>query len=231
MHLNRVHVDASSIAGAGKGLFASQKILAGEVFTCYPGDALLFRSASADDSLDVLFGEHVPSHRRDASRVAASEARAYEIPTRHEGAPVGLVGDPELAHQPAYLGHMVNDCATLTSSAADSVAQYALTAAKTANAAHVPVEGCHMASIALKDIEEGEEVTCSYGPRYWLSRLGCTVSEMQRAELDLGVELRRGGDLSREMLPLMARPDCDFPAWILDCFERSRNETASKSGQ
>lgn len=57
MHLNRVHVDASSIAGAGKGLFASQKILAGEVFTCYPGDALLFRSASADDSLDVLSTE------------------------------------------------------------------------------------------------------------------------------------------------------------------------------
>uniref|UniRef100_A0A7S2G8D0 SET domain-containing protein n=1 Tax=Haptolina brevifila TaxID=156173 RepID=A0A7S2G8D0_9EUKA len=172
--------------------------------------------------MDVQFGEHVPSHRRDANRVTSEEARAYEIPTRQDGASIGLVGDPELAHQPAYLGHMVNDCATLISSDAGSLAQYALAAATIANAAHVHVEGCHMASIALRDIDEGEEITCSYGPRYWLSRVGCTVSEMERAELALGAELRRGGELSRTMLPLMARENRAIPSWILDCFERSR---------
>lgn len=54
LQLNKTRIDASTIPGAGRGLFASKDIAKGEVITCYPGDALLCSSDSEDDEVGEI---------------------------------------------------------------------------------------------------------------------------------------------------------------------------------
>lgn len=52
--LRRTKLGPSRIDGAGRGLFATEKIFKGEAITCYPGDALLYELPSPDDELDGM---------------------------------------------------------------------------------------------------------------------------------------------------------------------------------
>ena len=45
-----------------------------------------------------------------------------------------------------------------------------------ANAEHATVEGAHLATVARRDIREGDEVLVSYGEGYWCSRAGLDAS-------------------------------------------------------
>lgn len=95
---------------------------------------------------------------------------------------LSLVGDPSLASDPAYCGHLCNDGACLglgpssnSSDPADisdvDVAQYSRLSASRANAAQLPLQGgAHFATVATRAIAAGEEVLISYGAGYWLSR-------------------------------------------------------------
>ncbi len=58
--LNRSEVRPSRILGAGRGLFATEGIPKGQVVTCYPGDALLTKSAEYND----LLGAHTCQLRK-----------------------------------------------------------------------------------------------------------------------------------------------------------------------
>lgn len=55
--LRRTKLGPSRIDGAGRGLFAMEKISKGEVITCYPGDALLYELPSPDYDMDDTVNE------------------------------------------------------------------------------------------------------------------------------------------------------------------------------
>ena len=115
---------------------------------------------------------------------------------------LSLVGDPSLATDPAYCGHLCNDGASLciddalsskqgSTSSTDGkssspqagtsdvdVAAYSRLSASRANAAQLPLEGgAHFATIATRTIAAGEEVLISYGAGYWLSRAGISAEQ------------------------------------------------------
>ena len=153
---------------AGRGLFVTTDLAAGELISLYPGDALLYyadgnRSSAAHAA--VVFGAHVAADERDAARVRTDDARAYEIAI---SATLSLVGDPGRCDDAAYLAHMCNDGDMC--SAQDEAARYQRTSAAAANAEFVELEGCHFALASTRPIASGEEVFVSYGAGYWISR-------------------------------------------------------------
>jgi hypothetical protein len=173
LHLNRCRTGPSRIQDGGTGLFATRDIRAGELITLYPGDALLYwkdgreaRSTSKRVCSGVVFGAHIPMGERDADRVTSADARAYEVCATST---LSCVGDPRLAGNPAYLGHFANDGAVCA--APEGSAAYRVATVAAANADHVTLEGCHLATQALRDIASGDEILVTYGEGYWLSRL------------------------------------------------------------
>ncbi len=85
---------------------------------------------------------------------------------------LSIVGDPLLASDAAYLGHMANDGARPDFSLAAPGVQEGYQAASNfrVNAEHITVEGCHVVTRALRPICAGDEIFVSYGYGYWLSR-------------------------------------------------------------
>ena len=65
------------------------------------------------------------------------------------------------------------------------------------------------------------------GPGYWLTRHGFTTADVHEAEAALGVELRRGGELSRAVLRALKEEREIFPDWILDCFGKGKYDPGS----
>jgi hypothetical protein len=170
--LNRCHIGPSKLPGAGLGLFASRDISAGELITLYPGDALLYwkngREASSSRVCSgVVFGAHIPEEEKDAVRVTTESARQYEVCA---SSTLSCVGDPRRDSDPAYMGHFANDGAMCDSSGGDQ-RMYREASRIAANADHVTLEGCQLATQATRDIESGAEIYVSYGEGYWLSHL------------------------------------------------------------
>ena len=150
----------------GRGVFATRDIAEGELITFFPGDALMLWQDAGKRDHGLFFGKHVPKEARGAGSVDELR-RDYELTV---DATRTIVGDPQRADDPAYIGHMCNDgaaCVTL-----DARAHYAVETARACNAAFFPVEGCHMWTKAIRPIAEGDEVLVSYGEGYWLSRNG-----------------------------------------------------------
>jgi hypothetical protein len=178
LHLARCEIKQSTAPNAGLGLFATRRIARGEIITLYPGDALLKWTSADDvedrDGVQVLLGPHISSRERDLVSKGsgsffgqgADKARLYEA--RFSGTH-SLVGDPGRMSDPAYLGHMLNDCFCLTSP--KDRARYNKESQGGANARiELGTEGCHVAVVATKPIESGEECWLSYGEDYWLTR-------------------------------------------------------------
>ena len=204
LRLCRAHVGGSTIEGAGNGLFASRDIAAGELITFYPGDV-------------IESGE--PAGRSE-----------YEVHFQLGGVEsVLVIGDASLAGDAAYLGHMSNDCGRCLTPAA--MREYALTAAAHANSDHLALEGSHIATVASRQIAMGEELFVSYGPGYWLTRQGYSAEEVDAAEVDLGLEIRRGGELAKTILrALQDRGPESFPPWILECFDKAKAHAPKPKG-
>lgn len=170
LRLNRCFVGESTISGAGQGLFAARDIIEGELITLYPGDVLLQWETSVGDfagEVGVLFGIHVPQEHRTADRLTTDTARGYELKI---GGRHSIVADPTVLDDAAYLGHMANDCAMLTSKDKESVERYLMTSAKGLNAGFFVLEGSHFVAVATKNIQKDSEIFTSYGDGYWFSR-------------------------------------------------------------
>jgi hypothetical protein len=128
----------SNIKGAGRGLFAKEKILEGEVITCYPGDALLYElpsteSVENDDESDfegyfeddfdddededytediVLWGMHVPTEDRWEEDVVFDGSNTKPALTAYAVSVddhYSVMGHPDLDTDAAYYGHFAND--------------------------------------------------------------------------------------------------------------------------
>jgi hypothetical protein len=123
--LCRSWVTQSTVLNGGRGVFARRTLQSGELVTFYPGDALLHWEEGSNSApatagergppthVGVSFGSHVPSVHRDHPRAASRAGRAYELPTCLPL--LSILGSPNLVDDAAYLGHMINDCGSLSS--------------------------------------------------------------------------------------------------------------------
>jgi len=82
---------------------------------------------------------------------------------------------------PSYLGHFANDGIQIPPTCETELAPYVIQSSNTANAVHQPCEGCHMVTIATRDIHAGEEIFVSYGPEYWIEQHYCYNNNKQEA--------------------------------------------------
>ena len=159
-------VAPSMVAGAGRGLFAVKDMHRGELLTCYPGDILFFSpSSEASISIDHKFvwGQHVPGSLRVDDDQVRSTLNEYILQVTDESAILGL---PSIDDNMAYAGHFANDGAQPPLSESQ-VARYVIESNDLANAMHIPLEHCHMVTVATRDIQKGEEILVTYGPEYW----------------------------------------------------------------
>ena len=166
VNLSRCRVAQSLSPGAGNGVFATRGISEGEVVTLFPGDWLLNFESAADSwqrtsssHASVMFGDHLPDDMRDEQHATSTAAREYAFALSPY---ISLIGDAMSRDDPAYLGHLMNDCAAMTDP--NEIITYALAAATRMNAAHILLEDCHVATVATRDITQGDEivVTCEY---------------------------------------------------------------------
>jgi len=190
--LNRVVVGPSHVHG--KGIFATRRIAPGEIITLYPGDArlrlgLYCADDHADDSFaqyDCVIASHVPDSMRDL-KATMSKCQTYSYNVDGFSA---VVGFPELAHDPAYLGHMCNDGASLN--AGEERKTYVSNNLTSNNAYFKNLLDAHVVVVAKKPIEPGEEVLLEYGLSYWQALLG------------------RRSRKQTVVLPLVSRAVCTF---------------------
>ena len=80
--LSRCKAAPSSIAGGGKGVYATRDIAEGELITLYPGDAVLIwedTEHSPDSNIQIFFGKHIAPEELDVT-AAVTEWRGYEVP-------------------------------------------------------------------------------------------------------------------------------------------------------
>lgn len=168
--LNRCYIAKSTILEAGFGVFAKRNIHEGELITLYPGDAVLIDNHEDNDDavMAVMFGSHIKQEDRNFDRVTSPFARSYEMEINDN---TSIIGDPNLRDYAAYLGHFINDGASLGSFDEYSRKLYAKGTLSKFNAAVLVFEGAHMGAVATRKIMKGEEIFLSYGEGYWLSRL------------------------------------------------------------
>ena len=173
--LARCRIAPSLLPGAGSGLFATRNISEGELISLYPCDAILIwedSDHSADSTVQIFFGKHVPAAERDVTR-AVTEWRGYEVPC-HER--MSIVADPRRSDDSAYLAHFANDVASCAS--ADEQEEYERVSAAGANAMIIPLDVeeldskgngqvLHFAQRAIREIKAGQEIFVSYGAGYW----------------------------------------------------------------
>jgi hypothetical protein len=138
----------------------------------------------------ALLGPHTVDQNAATCFLARELARDYEI--RVSGT-LSLVGDPLLHEDPAYLGHMANDGAYLSSGDDAARGAYSRASADSANAAQLEIEGCHFGTFATRPIARGDEVLISYGEGYWLSRAGLLAMELAASNDARRASVRRGG--------------------------------------
>ena len=154
-HWNKVVAGESTVPGAGRGLFAATDISKGEMVTCYPGDILLQPTG--------LIG--VPEYLEKDEKLLRTLLFKYSVGSIRDG--IAVMGLPEKVDDMAYAGHLINDGAKPPTCQAE-LERYVQESEHVRNVEHCPLENIHMVTIALRDIQKGEELLVSYGPVYWM---------------------------------------------------------------
>ena len=157
-------IDESKVKNAGRGLFASKDVKKGDILTCYPGDVLVVASEKNPEMATFVWGTHVSENLRLDDNDLMTDMSGYILQVSEEHAIVGL---PFLDEERAYAGHFANDGACPPRRESD-IATYVLESNDLSNAMHQSLTGCHMVTVATRDIQEGEEILVTYGPEYWM---------------------------------------------------------------
>ena len=185
--LDRVRARPSSLHG--NGLFAHGRIAHGELVTMYPCHAILIRDerkrgeGEGDSGKPRSGGKEgggggdiflwtVPE--RGATSLQPVRAEARERLKRYlaqvDHSPLCIAADPEADHTPAACAHLINDaaslCATPTYAEED---EYVAASIAGCNCVFLPVCGCALAVVAIRDIEDGQELFASYDVGSWLN--------------------------------------------------------------
>lgn len=159
LSINRVYTGPSMISG--QGLFALRDCPSGTLLTCYPGDGIV----EEDD--EVSWGDHVNLDNNERDWQSWDDDYLLYMDES-----IGLVGLPELNHDPAYLGHFANDgVLQIPMTIKEAMSGYLKESQKRANAMERSIFDCHMGLVATRNIEKDEEIFLCYGAEYWIRQL------------------------------------------------------------
>lgn len=190
-----VRIDVSTIPNAGMGVFAQRDLPAvGTVVSLYPVHAMgisfnlegddATRDQNAKQGSVWAFGDEDEDYYQDYfTREAAGEPGpnylAYLLGHRpresdFHGA-VFVDANPDRPPCPGWLGHLVNDAATIVDDdgpSVDAVSSYLRTTASRENCAIVPFGPSPLlATVTTRPVARHEELFASYGVPYWLDAL------------------------------------------------------------
>lgn len=152
----------------GLGVFAKQNINKDEIITFYPGDFVEYHPN--EDS-------HLPNHSTILYRSHRFENKFGEVTDlkfRNHDYCFGLnsfysiIGCNHFTDDPNYLGHFINDGAK-TNSTEKSNEIYLQISNLKKNCQFKTLKDLHVAIVATKNINIGEELFITYGLNYWHS--------------------------------------------------------------
>ena len=119
----------------------------------------------------MRYATHLTRARRERLHAALTSKAALLLDLFPASHTLSVLADPSLLDDVAYVSHVINDAAVCASP--DQADAYAAASARRANARHTTLaDGRHVATVATRHIEAGEELFVTYGARYWLVRHG-----------------------------------------------------------
>lgn len=167
LKLDKVEVKKSMIAG--NGLFAKKKIMKDELITFYPGDIIEYTSkgnrrvngceviAFSSKRFKKQFGDVTLNDNKYRDNDYSFIVNKY----------YSIIGCPDFKEDANYLGHFINDRIKCESSAQPDIVNYMYLSTSKSNCMFYCLKHLHVAIIATKNIEIGEELLTTYGPGYW----------------------------------------------------------------
>jgi hypothetical protein len=194
MH-RRVEVRESSIPGAGLGLFAREPIKSGTIISFYPVHALGMMDMGDGSlrrvSIDYASGktQELPQHESDNDATTrpstAEDNQAYihhimgqrllmktDIVKDLGGAAIFVDVDLNQQESPGFVGHRINDGATVLTNTEHGVLTYYQASRDVKNCIHVPFGPSPLlAVVTTKKVKKNEEFFTTYGVSYWLESL------------------------------------------------------------
>lgn len=121
-NLDRTRVDESELPNAGRGLFATQDAVPGDLLTCYPGDILLQMTFESEGSVRLKpIVENTGQNDNESRANDWPKLIPYILQVTDNFCLLGL---PERDDDPAYLGHFANDAAKPTTLMTMDLDQY-----------------------------------------------------------------------------------------------------------
>jgi hypothetical protein len=193
---DKIRIGQSTIPNGGRGLFCTRPIHAGEVITCYPGDALVITMNNKNDHYDedsnlvdsaLVWGSHVPAEWQfsdDFNSWSTINNKDHQHPYPPWTGYVvqvcdkySVLGLPHIDLDLEYAGHFANDSCRARN--VKDLSRYVLTSQESANARHQQVIGLHVATVATRKIEPGEEIFVTYGPNYWRDQWTTSQGEVE----------------------------------------------------
>lgn len=170
-----VKVDSSSIAGAGKGIFALQNIKAGTLIGLYPVHAI---GIDYGDDTSVCVASTAEDQQNFDNDSAGSTYIQYLIGSRRLGdAEFGsdclfVDVNPNRPVREGWISHYINDGATVTSNSEKGMLDYYAASRTRKNCVTVPFGPSPiLATFTTRKVKKGDELFTSYGCMYWLEAL------------------------------------------------------------
>ena len=154
----------------GRGVFATRKLVAGQLITFYPADFYIKSETPLNERMkgpENLYFKVVKSvemHSLPHAEAVPILYSEYQITVDQY---VDVVAYPHNHSDPCYMGHMINDGATCIDTE-ESKAAYRASSDKKMNCFIVILQNVHSGVFATRDIEKGEELFLRYGENYWI---------------------------------------------------------------
>jgi hypothetical protein len=133
------------------------------------------------------------------SRTAVGTAGLAPLVVSDEMSLVIDINPNRIVHPP-WIGHFINDGATLEENSEQGVMEYNQQSQEAKNCVHAVPFGPLpiMASVTTRDVKKGKELFSSYGGSYWVQYLGDGTEEM--ANVDEGIRRMAQDSKSEDFL-------------------------------
>ena len=173
-----VHVDKSSIPNAGKGLFASKNIQAGTIVCFYPVHAIGLDNEDHGDTLYVSANDNDEISVGNTAQDYTLDYIQYLVGSRPLGDTAMGTGlfvnanPSKMDDADGWLGHYINDGATVLSNTHQGIMDYYDASKKSKNCVQIPFGPSPiLATVTTRKVKKGQELFTSYGCFYWLETI------------------------------------------------------------
>ena len=186
--LRSVEVKESSIAGAGLGLFAKEKMKAGTIIGFYPAHMIGINVGESIEKVSIDSGTgqiKYESKESEDSSYSYSTDQSYlihilgnrklmktDIQQDLGGETIFIDVDLGQQEQPGFISHRINDGATVTTNNQEGVLEYYQASRRAKNCVLIPFGPSPLlAAVTTKKVNKGDELFTTYGCSYWLEAL------------------------------------------------------------